>query len=414
MSTTSQKSVDVTAKPLTTIPGHEDTVLGIAYLPGGNRLVSWSFDKTVRIWDVDNGEQEGTSMKHEGSARVKGLAVTRDGKRILSGGDDKRVRLWDVETHDAIRESGNYMDSIEVTALSPDDRLAAIGDVKGRIVIAEMKEGGEIKHLVQAGSLSSESQHTFPSVFSVCFSPNGEKLACAVRSAEGTSYTVQPLQHESSVWVVAFSPSGEFMATGGSSEKVSIWRVPWWVNEQKQVIISFTYLPTPSLTVLIKRFWKSPVPTAAGRLTNQVKEMKKDVGSLKPQEHQTHRRCNIFSHLQEQNDQLRRQLDDLVIANQKREVERERLEKEVKALRSSGYKSHIPQDPHAHTSSSTPEVCLSSSLLEPQALHPTGGHPLLSSLAPSNSSPVEVEERAKGEKRTKAEKKRARGEQRRN
>ncbi|KAF8833065.1 WD40 repeat-like protein, partial [Paxillus ammoniavirescens] len=79
MSKTSQKSVDLTAKPLMTMSGHEERVRGIAYLPGGERIVTCSWDKTVRIWNVETGEQEGTTMGHEG--RVYGLAVTRDGKR---------------------------------------------------------------------------------------------------------------------------------------------------------------------------------------------------------------------------------------------------------------------------------------------------------------------------------------------
>ncbi|KAF8835696.1 hypothetical protein BDN67DRAFT_404076 [Paxillus ammoniavirescens] len=35
-------------------------------------------------------------------------------------------------------------------------------------------------------------------------------------------------------WVITFSFSGEF--TVGHDEKVSIWRVPWWDESQKQLI----------------------------------------------------------------------------------------------------------------------------------------------------------------------------------
>ncbi|KAF8834512.1 WD40 repeat-like protein [Paxillus ammoniavirescens] len=312
MSNTSQKPTDTAAKPVTTMSGHTDPICRIAYLPGGKRVISCSNDKTVRIWDVEKGEQEGTSMVHEG--RVDLLAVTKDGKRVLSGGEDERITIWDVETHERIEEWAGHTRYRSI-ALSPDDRLAASGDWDGKIVIREMKSGN-IKHSINAGDC----------LLSLCFSPNGEKLACAVHNViqvynvdsgklvlgpiEGhkrsihcvlwsldgsklfsasydphdtircwnsetgkligkpwtghTSYATslslspdgtklvstsydqtirywdarsgepieQPPQHGGSISAVAFSPSGEFVACG--DKKVSIWRVPWWDESQKQ------------------------------------------------------------------------------------------------------------------------------------------------------------------------------------
>jgi WD40 repeat protein len=329
MSKTSQKSVDLTAKPLKTISGHEE-VANIAYLPGGERIVTCSPDKTIRIWDVENGEQEGATMEHEDW--VEGLAVTRDGKRILSGGKSKRIMVWDVETHELIEEWEDETGSILCIAVSPDDQLAASGNHEGKIVIREM-ESGWIRHSIKAGG----------GVPSLYFSPNGEKLACAAGyyfgrpgvihvydvesgelvlgpikahenivecvlwygsqlfsasydhmircwnsdtgesigeplmghtnvvtslslSPDGTKLasashdkTVrfwdarsgdpigQPLQHDDALVAVTFFPSGEFVASGGFDHKVSIWRVPWWDDSQKQVIPAFAYLPTPFL-----------------------------------------------------------------------------------------------------------------------------------------------------------------------
>ncbi|KIK81970.1 hypothetical protein PAXRUDRAFT_832510 [Paxillus rubicundulus Ve08.2h10] len=57
MSGTSEKLVDLTTKPL----------------PGGERIVTGSYDKTVRIRCVENGEQERTTMEHAGW--VEGLGA---------------------------------------------------------------------------------------------------------------------------------------------------------------------------------------------------------------------------------------------------------------------------------------------------------------------------------------------------
>ncbi|KAF8839968.1 WD40 repeat-like protein [Paxillus ammoniavirescens] len=329
MSKTSQKSVDLTAKPLMTMSGHEHRIQQIAYLPGGERIVTCSSDKTVRMWNVETGEQEGTTMEHED--RVYGLAVTRNGKRILSGGEDKRTKVWDVETHELIEEWKNDTGDIWCIAVSPDDQLAASGGEKGEIVIREIQEGGRIRHSIKTSS----------AVLSLCFSPKGEKLACTVGNSAGEPGTIhvydvesgelvlspieghediincviwsldgsqlfsasfdhtircwnsdagesigepwkghtywvyslslspdgaqlasasydktvrfwdaqsgdpigQPLQHDNDVCAVTFSSSSEFVASGGKDNKVSIWRVPWWDNSQKQAHKSLLDLP---------------------------------------------------------------------------------------------------------------------------------------------------------------------------
>ncbi|KIK79373.1 hypothetical protein PAXRUDRAFT_281757 [Paxillus rubicundulus Ve08.2h10] len=219
MGNTLQKS-----KPLTTISGHENTIWRIAYLPGGEQVVTCSnSDKTVRIWDVEKGKQEGTSMVHEG--RVYSLAVTRDGKRIVSGGEDKRIRVWDVATHEYI-EWASYTGYIFCIALSLDDRLAASGGADGKIVIREMKQNGEMKHSIDAGDM----------VDSLCFSPDGEKLACAVNNYSGRAFTVQvydvesgelvlgPIKgHESYITCVLWSLDGAQLFSASHDRTIRCW-----------------------------------------------------------------------------------------------------------------------------------------------------------------------------------------------
>jgi WD40 repeat protein len=63
---------------------------------------------------------------------------------------------------------------ISCIATSPDDQLVASGDNKGRIVIREMnlKEDGRIKLAIETGPCN---------VTSICFSPDGTKLASGHR-----------------------------------------------------------------------------------------------------------------------------------------------------------------------------------------------------------------------------------------
>ncbi|KIJ12110.1 hypothetical protein PAXINDRAFT_27714, partial [Paxillus involutus ATCC 200175] len=208
--------------------GHEGYIGGIAYLPGVKGVVSWSSDKTVRIWDVEKGKQEGTSMVHE--SWIYCIAVTRDGKRILSGGEKGKISVWDAETHESIQEWASYSGfSICCIALSPDDRCAASGDSDGKIMIREMKEGGNLKirHSLDAGS----------SVQSVCFSPNGKKLASAVYNSnlkgahvvqvydiESGKLILGPVKgHESWIRCVLWSLDGSRLFSASDDGTIQCW-----------------------------------------------------------------------------------------------------------------------------------------------------------------------------------------------
>ncbi|HEV3193112.1 MAG TPA: hypothetical protein VGY54_21540, partial [Polyangiaceae bacterium] len=58
------------------------------------RILSWSYDNTLRLWDVATGQQIGPAMKHDGV--VIGAVLTKDETRILSWSDDRTLRLWDA------------------------------------------------------------------------------------------------------------------------------------------------------------------------------------------------------------------------------------------------------------------------------------------------------------------------------
>ncbi|KAF8834181.1 WD40 repeat-like protein [Paxillus ammoniavirescens] len=258
MSNTSPKSTNLMTEPLTTMSGHTDPIYRITYLPGGKQVVSCSIDKTVRMWDVEKGEQEGTSMVHEG--RVYALAVTKDGKRVLSGGDDKRITMWDVGTHGRIEEWAGHTDEIRSIALSPDDRLAASGDWDGKIVIREMKRSGHIKHSINAGS----------AVLSLCFSPNGEKLACAVSDViqvydvHSGKFVLGPIEgHEDWINCVLWSLDGRKLFSASADHTIRCWNSesgesigePWTGHTDNVTSLSLS----PDGTKLVSTSWDETI-----------------------------------------------------------------------------------------------------------------------------------------------------------
>src|SRR3954452_16633928 len=74
--------------------GHEGGVSAVARVDE-HRIVSASWDRTLRLWDLDTGAEIGRFEGHEGGAN----AVARvDERRVVSASSDGTLRLWDLDT----------------------------------------------------------------------------------------------------------------------------------------------------------------------------------------------------------------------------------------------------------------------------------------------------------------------------
>src|SRR5262245_19732765 len=90
----------------------------------GKRVVSGGYDHTMRLWDLQTGQELRRFQNHE--QRVWCLAVTPDGQRILTGSNDGPARLWAVETGKELHQFDDRLHCASV-AISPDGKRALVG-----------------------------------------------------------------------------------------------------------------------------------------------------------------------------------------------------------------------------------------------------------------------------------------------
>ncbi len=77
---------------------------GVAVTPDGRRAVSASEDRTLKVWDLETGQELRTLEGH--GARVIGVAVTPDGRRVVSASWDNTLKVWDLETGQELAHAG--------------------------------------------------------------------------------------------------------------------------------------------------------------------------------------------------------------------------------------------------------------------------------------------------------------------
>jgi WD40 repeat protein len=85
------------ANPACPVQGHSNTVTACVFAPHGKTIVSASWDKTLKIWDVELGTCLTTLKGHSGE--VLCVVWAPDGSKLVSGGglgDNKRecVVYW--------------------------------------------------------------------------------------------------------------------------------------------------------------------------------------------------------------------------------------------------------------------------------------------------------------------------------
>ncbi|HKV10684.1 MAG TPA: AAA family ATPase [Thermoanaerobaculia bacterium] len=103
--------------PVTTFEGHSLGVLGLALSPGGTRLASWSYDRTVRVWDLSEMRLLSTLTGHSGA--VLACAFLADGRRLVSGSADRTMRLWMASTGDELDVFEGHERAVRCLAIEP-------------------------------------------------------------------------------------------------------------------------------------------------------------------------------------------------------------------------------------------------------------------------------------------------------
>ena len=191
------------------LTGHTNDVTSVTFSPNGQTLASGSWDGTIRLWQPHTGGYKKTLIDHNGG--IGTIAFSPDGKMLASASAEQTVRLWNTTTWQTEKIVRGHSLVVDWVAFSPDNNIIASGSRDQTVRLWNVQTGQEIRTLIG---------HTHD-IRGIVFSPDGNTLVTG--DAEGTVLLWQThtgqlkrrlLDKTGGIKPVAFSPDGSTLALG--------------------------------------------------------------------------------------------------------------------------------------------------------------------------------------------------------
>jgi WD40 repeat protein len=205
---------------LMTFTGHTDWVNSALYSGDGEKILSASEDNTIKEWDVASGKCLKTFTGH--TDRVNSALYSGNGKKILSASEDNTIKEWDVASGKCLKTFIGHHKSVYSAVYSGDG---------GKIL--STSEDNIIKEWdVESGQCLKTFKGDDDSLTSAIYSGDGKKMLSVSDDQTIKEWDVESGQclktftgHESEVNSAHYSFDGKKMLSASNDGTIKEWDV---------------------------------------------------------------------------------------------------------------------------------------------------------------------------------------------
>uniref|UniRef100_A0A4W5N2E6 Apoptotic protease-activating factor 1 n=1 Tax=Hucho hucho TaxID=62062 RepID=A0A4W5N2E6_9TELE len=143
------------------LEGHKEQVRCFSLLTTSpsseTHLLSWSFDGTIKVWDMSSGERLQDLVCHQGA--VLACDVSPDGQLFATTSADKTAKVWSSASWECVCLLNGHQDCVRSCRFSWDGRRLATGDDNGEIRLWNVKDGTLLKICSRENKDAMDSLH---------------------------------------------------------------------------------------------------------------------------------------------------------------------------------------------------------------------------------------------------------------
>ena len=209
-----------------TFNGHKMAVKDVDFNNSGDKFLSTSYDRYVKMWDTETGQCIGRYTNNKVGFCVKYHPDDDKQHMFVVGTGDKKVLQWDTRSNEIVQEYDRHLSAVNtITFVDENRRFVTTSDDKS-MRIWEWEIPVDMKYLADPG------MHSMPAA---CKSPNEKWLALQSLDNRICIYTVGEKFREQRKKVfkghmvagyacgLSFSPEMSYLASGDGDGKCCIW-----------------------------------------------------------------------------------------------------------------------------------------------------------------------------------------------